>query len=320
MKSKKEYVVLVLVIVALSAYLVAHKEGSVHYKLPRLEKLNSKNITKLAIKSASSDIALEEKGGKWLILPQGFPAKSEPVETMTEKVSGLTLTALASGAGHDSVYGLDESNAIKVSAYHGDKLLRSFEVGKSASSGRQTFVKLNGDDRVYYADGGIRYPFDKKIGDILDKTVLSFTEDITGMTVERGGSRSGFVKASGPGPKVKGGAGNSAPKWHTVAGAIADGGRIGQIISTLSNLSCDAFVPSKTKEDFKKPAYIVTLTGKKSYSLSLFKKEGDKYPALSSQSNRPFYLRKGQAETLAKDLAALSGTAKKVRSHKGKNG
>lgn len=313
MKPKKEYIILAILIAALSAYLVLHKEGRLHYKLPRLEKLNGKDITKLTLKDASSDIKLERKDGKWFILPEKFPADSALVDRMKRKISSLTLTALASGPGYDSIYGLDDSGAIKVGAYSGDKVLRGFEVGKSAPAGRQTFVKLRGDGRVFYADGNLRYLFYKKINDLRDKTVLSFNDIITGLTIKKGRRKSVFAEAT---PKVSGKSGRKSPTptWLTASGSKADGEKIDKIISTLSNLSCNGFVPSKTKEGFKHPAYVVTLKGKESYSLSLFKKEGDKYPALSSQSAYPFYLESWQAESIIKNLDILSGSAEK-KSH-----
>ncbi|MEJ2685248.1 MAG: DUF4340 domain-containing protein [Candidatus Sulfobium sp.] len=322
MKLKKEYIVLAVLVVALSVYLIAHKQGRLHYKLPRLEQLKRKDITKLAVKNGVSEVTLQRKDGKWVILPEKFPADGSIADEMAEEISTLNLAALAGGAGFESVYGLGSSGAIAVSAYHGDKLLRSFEVGKPSSSGRLTFVKLRGDDRVYYARGNLRETFDKGTKDLRDKTVLSFHDRITGITIEEGRNREVFVKAP---PKAIGKTGNgkkgATPKWLTAAGTKADGGKLDEIITTLSDLSCEGFVPSKTKKDFAHPTYIITLRGVEAYSLSLFRKEGDKYPALSSQSDYPFYLRNWQVETLLKDLDALWAARKETKPIKrGKGG
>lgn len=319
MKPKKEYIILVVLIVALSAYLALRREGSVHYKLPRLEKINKEEITKLTLKGASSDITLQKKNGKWLILPEKFPADPALLGRMERKISSLNLIALASSSGYDTVYGLDNSRAISVTAYHGNKVLRNFEVGKSASEGQQTFVKLKGDDRVFYADGNLRHSFDKKLEDLRDKTVLSFNDNITKLTIEKGKRKSVFTKAA---PIASGKVGSSkkstTPAWLTAAGSQADGKKINDIISTLSNLSCDSFAQSQAKRNFKKPTYVVTLKGKKSYSLSLFKKEGDNYPAISSQSASPFYMESWQAKELIKDLDGLTTSDRKVSPRKGK--
>ena len=311
MKPKKEYIILVILIAALSAYLVFHKESRLHYRMPVLGKISKKEITKLTLKDASSDIILQKKDGKWLILPEKFPADPALADRMEEKITSLTLTALASKAGYDSVYGLDNAGAIRVSAYDGNRLLRSFAVGKAASEGRQTFIKIGGDDRVFYADGDLRESFAGKVEDLRDKTVLSFEDGITGVTIEKGRRKSVFVKGNSS-AKGEPGKKSNATTWLTAEGSKADAGKIGDIISTLSNLTCDGFVLSETKKDFTDPSYVVTLNGGKTYSLSLFRKEGDRYPAVSSQSDYPFYLEGWKAEALIKTLDALSAKTKQA--------
>lgn len=317
MKPKKEYVVLILIIAALSAYLVFHKESRLHYRMPVLGKISKKEITRLTLKDASSDITLQKEDGKWLILPEKYHADSSLIDGMEQKITSLTLTALASKAGYNSVYGLGNSGAISVTAYDGKKVLRSFDVGKPASEGRQTFITIGGDDRIFYADGDLRHSFARKVEDLRDKTVLSFNDGITGMTVGKGSRKSVFVKTTS-GAKGKNGKKSTVATWLTAEGSKADPGKIDDIISTLSSLNCDGFVPSKTKKDFTHPSYVVTLKGEKTYSLSLFRKEGDKYPAVSSQSDYPFYLEGWKAEALMKNLDALSAKAKEAGRLKGK--
>lgn len=319
MKPRKEYIALALIIAALSAYLMLHKQDRLHYKMPRLEILHRKNITKITVNEASSGVTLQKREGRWLILPEKFPADSALVDEMAGKISTLTLTALAGGGGYDSVYGLEASSEIKVAAYSGDKILRSFEVGKAASTGRQTFVKLDKDKRIFYADGDFRHFFDKKVGDLRNKTVLSLDDHIIGITIQKGARESVFVKSPPETEgKLKGGKETSPQMWQTSAGAAADGRKIDKIISALSSLSCDSFVPSKTKKDFRNPTYVVTLRGKESYTFSLFKKEGDRYPAISSQSDYPFYLQGWEAEPTIKDLAGLAPAIKEAGHQRGK--
>lgn len=321
MTLRKEYAVLAVLIVALSAYLIAHKEGRLHYKLPRLEQLKKKDITRLAVRNGASEVTLQRKAGKWVILPGKFPADGALADEMTEKISTLDLEALAGGGGYESVYGLGNSGSITVSAYHGHNLLRSFEVGKPSSSGRLTFVKLKGDDRVFYARGDLRDTFNKGTKDLRDRTVLSFHDRITGITIEEGKKKEVFVKApSMPAGKKVYGRNGAATGWRTVAGAKAEGGKLDEIITTLSDLSCKGFVPARTKEDFAHPTYIITLQGAEAYSLSLFRKQEDEYPAVSSQSAYPFYLRNWQVETLLKDLNALLAVKKETKPIKRRKG
>ena len=47
MKIKKEYIVLVAIIVALSTYLIVHKRDKTHYQLPELADIDAQSLTRI---------------------------------------------------------------------------------------------------------------------------------------------------------------------------------------------------------------------------------------------------------------------------------
>ena len=68
---------------------------------------------------------------------------------------------------------------------------------------------------------------------------------------------------------------------------------INNLFNNVSNLKCKSYITGKTKADFTEPMYTVTLTGPKTYTLSIFEKineEDDTYPAISSENDYPFML------------------------------
>jgi len=60
---KKEYIILAVIIIALSLYLFFHKIGTTHYKLPEVSELSAADITKLEILKTGSAIILNKKDG-----------------------------------------------------------------------------------------------------------------------------------------------------------------------------------------------------------------------------------------------------------------
>ena len=61
MKFKKEYIILVLIIIALSAYLYTRSSDRTLYQLPDIPTVNEKDLTKLEITKGKTSIVLQKK-------------------------------------------------------------------------------------------------------------------------------------------------------------------------------------------------------------------------------------------------------------------
>jgi hypothetical protein len=317
MKVKKEYGVLVAIIVALVLYLVFRDRERAHYRLPELPRVTGTEISKIEISKAEGSIRLIKRDNRWYIDPRGFPADTREVREMLATIENLTLTALVSESKNYSRYDLNTEKKINVKAWAENKLRRELEVGKGAPSFRHTFVKLAGDDRVYHARGNFRGKFGQTVEDLWDRTVLSFERtEIEGIHITKGQqsihlSRTGIPVEIGTGQKPD--AGKKSPPepkmlWQSADGKEGDQSAINRLLATLSNLRCQKYVEDRKKEDLKDPIYSVTLSGADEYTLSIFAKtdeEAKSYPALSSQSDFPFLLSEGQAKGIMKNPAEM---------------
>ena len=177
MKLRKEYVILGILIVVLSAYVLLRKSDRSFYELPVLQPVKTSDITRVTIDTPKENISLYRKGGKWVVGEQAFAADENQIKQATEIIGNLILTTLASESKNYERYELDDDHKITVKAWSEDALVRDFEVGKSAPSFRHTFVKLAGDHRVYHARENFRRVFEKTLDDLRDKTVLSFDKN-----------------------------------------------------------------------------------------------------------------------------------------------
>ena len=156
MKRKAETIVLVLVIAALTAYLVLKKTERTHYRLPELPGIEKEDITRVTIRKGDSEFTLKRDGDRWRILPEGYPVDGAVMDRMLDSIGGLRLTAMASASENYAVYGLQEGECVQVTAFKGEDLLLSIGIGKAAPSYRHTFVKLTDDNRVYHAEKNLR--------------------------------------------------------------------------------------------------------------------------------------------------------------------
>lgn len=310
MKWKKEQLILVSLIAVLAVYLLVQKSGRTHYTLPRPEPINQNGITKLEIGTTGGGIDLVQKDGRWVIEPQEYPADRNAVDGMLGKIAGLALSALVSETGSLTVYGLDPEHGIRVRAFAGDALARSFLVGKTAPSGRHTFVKLDAEKGIFHAEGDLRSAFATTVSRLRDKIIMKIDEEVTRLALRKGERRMTIVRAEPSAPEGKkddAGQGGAGPRWKTAAGKPANDREVGGMLDALKNLACDEFLEGKKKSDFTRPAYTVTLEGAKTYSLSLYKDKDNSFAGVSSESEYPFRLSEWRAKQIMKEFTSLAG-------------
>jgi len=312
MKIKKEYIILVIIIIALSLYLILRNPNRTFYELPEIPSVSGKNISKIEIANTKSTIVLNKRDDKWYISPEGYLADTTKVKNILETIENLNLTALVSESKNFERYDLNNEKKINIKALSDDTLSREFEVGKVATSYRHTFIKIAGDDRVYHARGNFRNKFDKTAGDLRDKTVLSFKEiEMQEIRITKGKESILISRKQVPveikTDQASDAQSSSPPKeetvWNSADGKEIDSSITRRIIAALSNLQCEKYIGDRKKSDFLDPIYTLELKGVKEYTLSIFtqnEKDDQNYPAISSENDYPFLLSKHRAENIIK--------------------
>jgi hypothetical protein len=304
MKIKKEYIILAVLIVALSLYLLLHKRDRTQYELPVLPGLPTADIKKIEIaQPGGSVMVLERKDDKWVISPDGHPADAGKVGVMLESIGNLAVSAVVSESKSYERYGLGRTDRIGVKAWTDKELKRDFEVGREASSFQQTFVKIAGDDRVFHARENFRGRFDQTLDSLRDKTVLKFEpSEVFSIEVRDAHRTVTFERRQVPVEVSVSQQSKSLPAgmevvWESSEGE-ADEAKLTQLLKTLSGLRCEGYIYDRKRNDFKDPIYSVKLKGPEECSLSLFAKDDKSrkdYLGVSSQNDSPFLLPEQQA-------------------------
>jgi hypothetical protein len=312
MKIKKEYAVLFFIITVLVFYIYSEKGEKTHYELPEIKQIEEDSISELIIRSKESEIVIARDNDRWLVGDKKYPADKKIIESMLKNISGLTLTALASESKNYSMYELDEKNIIEVEAYKGDHVLRKIGIGKPASSHRHTFVMLDNDHRVFHAEGNIKNDFNKKVSDLRDKRVMTIVGDIAELMLKKGNEEITIVRAEAPvsvdvteKEEEQAKPVQAGPKWVIAEGTAVKDSEIDGIINALSNFLSDEFIEDRVKDDFKSPVFTAILKGADTYTISFFEKEDSQYPAVSSESDYPFFVSERKAHVIMKDLESL---------------
>ncbi|MBN2808942.1 MAG: DUF4340 domain-containing protein [Deltaproteobacteria bacterium] len=320
---KKEYFLLVIVIVALGALLFYQKKGRTNYQLPKLAQLD-KAVDRLFIEKAGEQVELNLRDGKWVLGKQAYPANQARVEKMIDEVRNLNLTALISDKGNYQIYELTPEKALAVRLYNGAQLLREIEVGKNSSSLRQTYVRLHNDANVYQALGNLQSNFFTTVNELRDKKVLAISPEklagIDEIVLEQpaagGLQRVKLVKVKAlPAADAEKTESSSAPtaSWQREDGGPLDPALVTRLLKTLSDLQCESFIEDSQAQSFTNPLYRVEARGAgEAFSLVLLAAEDNKYPALSSQVQEPFWLPAWRVDSVVKSFSVGAGSENKA--------
>ncbi|MCP4022404.1 MAG: DUF4340 domain-containing protein, partial [Desulfobacteraceae bacterium] len=252
---KKEYLILAVVILVLSAYLFFHKGNQDNYLLPEITKIDKSKITALAVEKEGKKIEFTKQGETWTLTDKKYPANMSRVNDMLDLFSTLKLSALVSEKEDFKRYELDESKTIKATALGDGAILLAFDIGKTAPTYNHTFVKLTDDKNVYHANENFRSHFDKSVDDFRDKKVLEFKEpDITTLTLEKDGITKKLVanEKESKEDSVK-------KQWAFEDGSILDKEVLSDLLSSLALLDCDTYETAVTKQEMQSKPFAVKI-------------------------------------------------------------
>ena len=310
MKAKKEYLILILIIVGLSVYLFMRSSDHTFYELPKIAGLEQDQITKIEISKGGDSIVLNKKDNKWHLEPHGYLADTNTVKDMLNVLGAFTLTTLVSESKDYVRYDLNAEKRITVKAWQQEALKRNFDIGKSASSFRHTFVRIDGDSRVFHARDNFRGKFDLTADKLRDKNILSFKPaDIREVQIAKDKTSLKLVRSQVPvTPQQE--KSDTAPQvalkfeWQSSDGKKGDDQNLNRLLTTLGSLNCASYINDRAKETFSTPIYAVKLKGDQDYQLDIFaklQKDDENYPAVSSASDYPFFLSDSQVQQIMQE-------------------
>ncbi len=182
-------------------------------------------------------------------------------------------------------------------------------------------IQLIVTDELYqlfpkFSEGRLKALFNKSAADLRDKAVMAVNDDISALILKRKTGELLIEKAAAPvsvdvteGGDEAAASEEPGPKWTTPDGRKVKENEVDTIVRTLSNFRCDEFIEDRTKDEFKSPIFTVSLKGIKTYTISIFGKQGDQFIAVSSESSYPFLISEWKAKSIMKDSGSLIETA-----------
>lgn len=263
------------------------------------------SVTALVLKDKPDSLRIEKGDGSivllnlrndaWVAGDQGYKTDASKMDAMIKALSTVRRLDKVSSGGDDERYGFQAPDRLTVIAKSGAKELRRIEIGKTSSSTRQTYVRLDGGKDVLLVAGNLKQTFGLTLEALRDKVVFTMkAADVTAVRSEGSGAYS----------LVKGPDGS----W-SASGAAAtklDTAKVNSFLSGIERVQAASFAPEAVELP---PVSLATLTitaGPATLTMTIYPKgEGDRYLCVSSESPYPFYLSSYEAERFLKSLSDL---------------
>ncbi|MBN1665329.1 MAG: DUF4340 domain-containing protein [Deltaproteobacteria bacterium] len=321
MKLKKEYLILIVLIVALALYLMMRSAGR-DADIPQPARLEASKLSRLVVTvKQSAPVELVKKDERWQIEPKKYAVDQTVIGNMTRAAAELTLSAIVSESGSYERYGLTPKEGITVQAFSEGKQVRAFSIGKTAPTNQHTFVLVEGDPKVYHARGQIETVFNQTVDSLRDKTVFAVEkQNITDITIVKGSYHLTLVKKKIQNKKAADDktatpqAADTTPEapqfeWEKPGGTTAEHRDVDLLLDNIVRLNCDGFLEDEDPAKLSKAVLQITFRdGTGEYRLAVFpeqKETKDKRPAVASSTPYPFYLSRWRVEGLEKSIDGL---------------
>jgi hypothetical protein len=188
-----------------------------------------------------------------MVEPVPGRAVSWEVNSLADKIKDLKYVATAGSDLSAEAAGLDKPRAV-ITIADKDGAAHTVEIGKALMAGEDAYVRIQGQDTIYLADGDFKTQLKKKTKEYRDKDVIDFTTaDAVRVEIKHDGQDVVLVKADG----------NWA--FESPFKGPADQGKISSMLNSINSLRADEWVDGKaqTIHGFESPALAIRVRTEK---------------------------------------------------------
>ncbi|MBP1646866.1 MAG: hypothetical protein H6Q30_311 [Bacteroidetes bacterium] len=192
---------------------------------------DSATVDRLEVNASGTSVVLEKQGNGWMLTsPLRYRADQTVVTAAVGKGKNIEVkNVVSSNPEKQRVFQVDSSGTL-VQMYAGGNLVAAFRVGKPSASYTETYVRREGSDDVYLADGMFSYTFVQQSKDWRDKSIYRNEPDLVKSVTYKYGDTT-FTLAMNDSLWRLNGDSVSQPTMRSVLGSLA-------------NLQADGFVDS----------------------------------------------------------------------------
>ncbi|MCR5724981.1 MAG: DUF4340 domain-containing protein [Treponema sp.] len=300
MKTRK-IVLSTLAVVLLCIYIVQLiAAGRSPIKTFSLKAADAQTLDRITLVSAASGtVVLNKNGSSWTVGEQGYVTEAGLVEDIVDGITSVrTLGTVTRSSGEDTLqrFGMDNNTAITVTAFSGEKAVRTLYIGKAASTGDQTYLRMDAKSDIYLAAGSLRDTFGKTQDALRSKEIFALkAEELSAIHVS--GKKGTFT--------VNKAFGESGEVWAFEGSdnENTDSAKISTWAGQIANLTAQSWADAATEMPADSECRVELTAGSNRVSVVMAKigsEDDAKYLCASSETPYLFYITKAQADRLTK--------------------
>lgn len=171
----------ILVILIIAAFLVLQRPGERSVASDQggtLVSYDSAKVDRIEVRTATGVTTLQRESSGWMLTsPLRAKGDESSIHQLLAKGKAIVLKAMVSdNPQKQSVFQVDSTGTL-VTMFEGGNERVAFRVGKMGPSYTETYVRREGSNEVYLADGMLLYLFAKQPRDWRDKTILKVPQE-----------------------------------------------------------------------------------------------------------------------------------------------
>ncbi len=288
MKIKKEYILLLVIVVASALYLFFQRDSRINYEIPKFDKITKDEILKISIQDSNNSLEVKKEGDGWQLLPEGYKGDNPAIDSLVSQIVDITIMDLVSDSENYKRYNLDDGNSISIKVYNSEGLIREFTLGKSTSNSIYSYIRLKDKKGVYSVKGDLTGTMKTNPDDLRDKQVLDFTfEDINEVELNKGNDKLNLTSRKE----------EDKTSWLLDGKVIENSDEINSNLDWFSDLSCSEYLETVSNDSLIASFKFI---GNGDHSISIHEKVERGYSATSSFSKYPFIISQYQVDNVLK--------------------
>lgn len=263
-------------------------------------------IDAITISKDTNTIELIKKNNVWFVGKDNYIANKSDVERMIKEISEIKIldkVARLGNAENDEKYSLSEGKKTVVKAFKDGKEIQSVSLGKTSSTGSQTYAALANKKDIYLISGNVLSAFSKSEVDLRGKTVYSIEEnEINSVNVTKGAKNWTLARSAEKGKK-------DSDVW-TISGIpefTVDSEEAKKWIQNIAFLNISNWINDSTSLPANKIVSFKINTNSETVTVDIYEQNPgeENYIATCSRTTHKFELTKSQIDKFTKDPETL---------------
>lgn len=256
----------------------------------------------IEIAGPSSTVTLTLDGATWFVGNDSFQADKSSVDLILRTMKEIKILDTVGKLGSDDFnarYDLNDGKAYTITAKKGDSVIRTIRLGKTSSTGSQTYLCADKSNDIYLVSGNLQSLFGKTEDELKSKTVYSISAASINAISCTSGNETFKIERDTDGETAG---------WKMSGGAEVDAGKADAWANQLATCTVSAWEDDTRLLPKEKVSSVEIAAADGTITVDVYKEGSEKDAVYIGTSNRTphrFSLTENSAQKFQKSAADL---------------